>query len=43
MPANLSDLLGTALAARHTLLEQLHAEQTNAYRLFHGSVEGGPD
>lgn len=40
MPANLSDLLGTALTARHTLLEQLHAEQTTAYRLFHGSVEG---
>lgn len=40
MPAHLSDLLATALAARRALLDQLHAEKTNAYRLFHGSVEG---
>ncbi len=40
MSANLPDLLATALAARRALLEQLHAEQTSAYRLFHGSVEG---
>ena len=40
MPAELSALLSTALAARHDLLAQLHAEQTTAYRLFHGSVEG---
>ena len=40
MPAHLPDLLATALAARRPLLEQLHAEQTTAYRLFHGSVEG---
>jgi 23S rRNA (cytosine1962-C5)-methyltransferase len=40
MPAHLSDSLAAALAARRALLEQLHAEQTNAYRLFHGSVEG---
>jgi 23S rRNA (cytosine1962-C5)-methyltransferase len=42
MPANLPDLLATALDARRALLEQLHAEHTNAYRLFHGSVEGEP-
>jgi 23S rRNA (cytosine1962-C5)-methyltransferase len=40
MPAHLHDLLATALTARRALLEQLHAEQTFAYRLFHGSVEG---
>ena len=40
MPAHLNDLLATALSARRALLEQLHAEQTTAYRLFHGSVEG---
>jgi len=40
MPADLSALLSTAFAARHVLLAQLHAEQTTAYRLFHGSVEG---
>ena len=40
MPANLTVLLAAALEARRALLEQLHAEQTNAYRLFHGSVEG---
>jgi len=40
MPADLPALLSTALAARHDLLAQLHAEQTTAYRLFHGSVEG---
>jgi len=40
MPAHLNDLLATALTARRALLEQLHAEQTTAYRLFQGSVEG---
>ena len=40
MPANLTDLLAAALATRQTLLDRLHAEQTNAYRLFHGSAEG---
>ena len=40
MPAHLNDLLAAALATRRALLEQLHAEQTTAYRLFHGSVEG---
>jgi 23S rRNA (cytosine1962-C5)-methyltransferase len=40
--APLSDLLQAALAARKPLLEQLHAENTDCYRLFHGSVEGLP-
>ena len=40
MPAHLNDLLAAALTARRALLEQLHGEQTTAYRLFHGSVEG---
>lgn len=43
MPANLPALTGflsSALEARRALLARLHAEQTNAYRLFHGSVEG---
>ena len=35
-------LLETALAARQSLIEQLHAEETNAYRFFHGSVENWP-
>ncbi len=35
-------LLATALAARTDLMAQLHAEGTDAYRLFHGSVEGMP-
>jgi len=38
----LSALLQAALAARQPLLAQLHAENTDAYRLFHGSVEGQP-
>jgi 23S rRNA (cytosine1962-C5)-methyltransferase len=42
MPASLTDQLASALDARRALLEQLQAEQTNAYRLFHGSVEGEP-
>ena len=35
-------LLAAALDARTELLPRLHAEQTDAYRLFHGSVEGHP-
>ena len=43
MPDNtLTALLHTAFAARETLLERLHAEDTNAYRLFNGSTEGRP-
>lgn len=34
--------LGASLDARRPLLDALHAEDTNAYRLFHGSVEGEP-
>lgn len=40
MPANLQNSLAAAYQARADLLAQLHAEQTNAYRLFHGDVEG---
>ncbi len=41
MPA-LSSLLEDAFLARQPLLEQLSAEGTDAYRLFHGAVEGHP-
>lgn len=40
MSSPLTDALAAALAARSQLLAQLEAEQTNAYRLFHGSAEG---
>lgn len=40
--APLPALLQAALTARKPLLEQLHAENTDCYRLFHGSVEGQP-
>ena len=42
MPNTLSDRLAAALSARAELIVRLHAEDTNAYRLFHGSVEGDP-
>ena len=42
MPDALLPLLSAALEARAELLPRLHAEQTDAYRLFHGSVEGHP-
>ena len=42
MPTLLPGQLATAYEARTGLLAQLHAEETNAYRLFHGSVEGQP-
>ncbi len=35
-------LLDAAYAARADLLPRLEAEQTDAYRLFHGSAEGQP-
>ena len=38
----LSGHLESALKYRSALLTQLHAEETDAYRLFHGSVEGHP-
>jgi 23S rRNA (cytosine1962-C5)-methyltransferase len=34
--------LATALQSRSALIGSLHAENTNAYRLFHGSTEGVP-
>ena len=40
MPESLVPLLAAALDARTDLLTRLHAEQTDCYRLFHGSVEG---
>jgi 23S rRNA (cytosine1962-C5)-methyltransferase len=42
MSDHLSGLLARALDARADLLPRLHAEHTNTYRLFHGSVEGAP-
>ena len=42
MPDALLPLLTAALDARAELLPSLHAEQTDAYRPFHGSVEGHP-
>lgn len=36
----LPDLLAAAFAARQALLARCASEGTNAYRLFHGSVEG---
>ncbi|PHV12361.1 class I SAM-dependent rRNA methyltransferase [Chitinimonas sp. BJB300] len=40
MSNDLPSLLATAYVNRTDLLAQLHAEETNTYRLFHGSVEG---
>lgn len=42
MSDSLAGQLAAALAARADLLARLHGEQTDAYRLFHGSVEGVP-
>jgi 23S rRNA (cytosine1962-C5)-methyltransferase len=42
MAAELSRSLADALAARSGLLAQMASEKTDAYRLFHGSVEGEP-
>ncbi len=36
------DLLRESIARRHKLLEKLHSEDTDCYRLFHGTVEGRP-
>ena len=38
----LTSALQRALDARRELIARLEAEQTNAYRLFHGTVEGRP-
>ncbi|OYY95122.1 MAG: SAM-dependent methyltransferase [Hydrogenophilales bacterium 28-61-23] len=40
--APLVEHLAAAFVAREALLNQCHAEYTDAYRLFHGSVEGEP-
>lgn len=42
MTDSLTTHLATALAARSDLIARLHAEQTDAYRLFHGAAEGHP-
>ncbi|MBS1190299.1 MAG: putative SAM-dependent methyltransferase [Rhodocyclaceae bacterium] len=42
MSDTLSGQLAAAFASRRELLSRLAAEETNAYRLFHGSVEGRP-
>ncbi len=43
MPApQLTDLLQAAFTARQPLIERLHSEDTNAYRLFNGSGENWP-
>jgi 23S rRNA (cytosine1962-C5)-methyltransferase len=41
MPS-LNQALRAALDQRQPLLEQLHAQATDCYRLFHGSQEGAP-
>lgn len=40
MTPTLTDLLSAAHAARNALITDLSANGTNAYRLFHGTVEG---
>ena len=43
MPSpQLTDLLQAAFDARQPLIERLHGEDTNAYRLFNGSTENRP-
>jgi 23S rRNA (cytosine1962-C5)-methyltransferase len=42
MSSPLIPLLATAFENRRDLFACLHAEQTNAYRLFHGSAENSP-
>ena len=42
MSDSITGLLAAALEARADLIDRLHAEDTDAYRLFHGSVEGDP-
>jgi 23S rRNA (cytosine1962-C5)-methyltransferase len=42
MPDTLNSVLASALKSREALLQQLHAEQTDAYRVFHGTAEGQP-
>lgn len=40
--SSLDQALSAALDARQPLLAELHRQQTNCYRLFHGSQEGAP-
>lgn len=40
MTPTLTDLLAAALASRNSLIADLTAEGTNAWRLFHGTAEG---
>jgi len=35
-------LVREAIGRRHSLIQRLHSEQTDCYRLFHGAVEGRP-
>ncbi|MDD5365638.1 MAG: class I SAM-dependent methyltransferase [Gallionellaceae bacterium] len=42
MSDSLAGQLAAAFEARADLMTRLHGEQTDAYRLFHGSVEGMP-
>lgn len=42
MTDSLITSLANALASRQALIARLHAEQTDAYRLFHGTAEGYP-
>ncbi len=42
MTEALTPHLATAFANRAQLMAQLHAENTDTYRLFHGTVEGHP-
>jgi 23S rRNA (cytosine1962-C5)-methyltransferase len=42
VPNTLSGLLAAALEARSDLIAKLQAEDTNAYRVFHGTAEGFP-
>ena len=42
LASTLVSALNTALETRAPLIERLHAENTDCYRLFHGTVEGHP-
>jgi 23S rRNA (cytosine1962-C5)-methyltransferase len=42
MTESITTHLATAFANRAQLMAQLHAENTDTYRLFHGEVEGRP-
>jgi 23S rRNA (cytosine1962-C5)-methyltransferase len=42
MTDSITSLLAGAFDARASLMQALHAENTDAYRLFHGTVEGRP-